>query len=561
MKSLKLAKLNNKNMTPRKISYLNVSVGVFTNLIMLCMTLIRVFLINSFLSTSDYGLLSIALSLIPYIASTLTSVTSFAPLYWMDSFNKNDLEKTNAEMSQIQYIWRKRFIYFILQSLFLSLIFPFLIGDFRTGTAWLNALLVFSNTLGTSLMYIILPTELIILTIMQKNYLRQVFATLAVLISNIFIFIYIPLEGIYHFFKITSVWNLIIIALLQGLSNLFVTGIGRLMRQKIIPWYKYDKNVNQVSIEVKNKLRFLLTEAIIAQLVVNTDLIILAIYNNFNVDSFEIAGRYSLYMMGFNAILTMLNMIISAPMYTFASLYIKNDNKIDSNLNSLYEEAGASIGFISALISVPLIPLVASILGSKNEYYDVWISLVVGITIYVQACRGPLENVLSINHAFKWRLKMCYIEAVINTLFSISSIIICSLLSLDINVVIVLLMVSTLLAYLFKYIVSFVYIHKTNYIETHKISFYLKHLALPLLLFVSLAAICSGLMQLFVSLDGFDFLSFNSTWWYVIGIHILILVVALIVSLAISLTIFKNIRKEAYIFSKNVVLKFKQSKL
>ncbi len=533
----------------KKLAYINIIIGSLVNIVILIISLVRTFLINDVFSIGDFGLLNIALSIIPYLTSTVGCITTYSGIYLIKSYNLGDYNSLNKQIAQIIRVWRKRFIYYVFSTILVSILFPFIIGEWHTGDDWLNALLVFANSLGSTMMYIVLPIELIILTIMRKTYLRSLIQVACYTIVNVFIFTYLILEKQYHFISVKSTWNLIIILGLQGLSTFFITFTARMMRKKIMPWYKRVKETENFSNGEKRNIKYIWISSFFSQLVLNADLFMLAVYSNFAKNALDIAGIYAIYLMSANAIMDFAKTMINAPMYSMAKQHTDNNGKISFEAISLYEDVGIFIGFMAMAAGPVIMPLISSVISGENKYYYPWLGLVLMVPSLIMMIKQPLENFLSINKEFKVKSSLSLVEVIINIIISSIGLIIAYYLArTNIVLTMTLLVLGTSLALFVRHICLYVYIHKNYFPKSHTIIFYIKRLIAPYVIVLSINSVSAYLMSSFIHLysqnSQFNIVRFNIQWWEIMGDHILTIFVLAVIYFSIGLIILREWQHE-----------------
>ncbi len=223
---------------------INSIVSMFFAIIVIVFSLVRTSLIAQIWGEAGFGLLAIAIGILPFINSTHGGVTMVSRYNLYDKVYKKQYDEANQTIAnlKIQYFFFGT-IYGVI-ALILAFAFPFFFsnqGNIAIETQsipwWQSTLYILSNCIEALSNYFIFPISIIIFFVVKKSYItNSINSILATILNGIVIALLVCQK--------TGVINLdflimnIIISAILGVRVILLVLILKPIRNKKIDWYE-----------------------------------------------------------------------------------------------------------------------------------------------------------------------------------------------------------------------------------------------------------------------------------------------------------------------------------
>lgn len=393
---MQLYKKRNKIAKRKNKILVNTSYFIFLQLFVILYTIIRVFLMNIYLTSFNFGLLNLVISIAPItllFMNASQSKSSF--IFYKYSLRKDYVTLSSLLNEQISEI-RKSAIPTIIEITLLILFSAFLVKS--PGLNWYSSsLLILSSTVEFLSYTIIVPYVKWYLNSIYKNYIYDGIMLLFSTILNLISFLIIGLYGNGHIIfngvtvELSKVYITIIVSMLLSFTAFFTNITLFILRKKFMPWFVRKKGV-KIHFFNKSLLGYLYQDslAFIASFMIP---IILYIFTIFIHLATSISGIYYSYLTFARAILMIATIISSLKPY-LAKKIIEDDKESIFLLNRLIYSIGL---FLILFVVLDVIIVVPYVMVLSNTYFSFWISFLMGINILFYALKSIDENFIFVH--------------------------------------------------------------------------------------------------------------------------------------------------------------------
>ncbi|WP_027119624.1 hypothetical protein [[Mycoplasma] testudinis] len=415
-----------------KIALKNIYISFGANLVSLIITIIITFLLNQFAGTSNFGIYSIAISLIPYATLVLSSIDTLTVYRLYKPLAQKNYVAAQTLMSRSLYEYRTRGMFSFFGLLLMSVLFPIIFGSDSVFDGVLNGLTILAGGVSSLFAFLISPIYQKILVVERKGYLLQIFDLIGRIIFNS-IFVAIIFTNFRFQYLGNNKWLIVFSTFVSNFTVSFSVFLAFVLRKKIAPWFKNKMNKNYIE---DAKIRRQLTlDAFISQLILNTSFLTFAIYNNFSSDSSVLAGIYGNYLLAKSALSLIMTTILNTVINSLARVYHTSEKKYLIKVYDSYDYVsfmGAVFSFTTILI---ISPFFSSLNTTQNSFgvanslsslhgFNQWLGFLMGLAIFIEVARLPAENLKNIQGHYGWKVKFASIEATINIIITIVGVII-----------------------------------------------------------------------------------------------------------------------------------------
>ncbi|WP_033160083.1 hypothetical protein [Mycoplasmoides alvi] len=522
-------------MSEYRVVIKNIYISFIVNVISLAISFATSYITNQFLGTTNYGFMGIATALLPYISLLLSGVGSLTVYRLYEPLSKKNYLLANELMQRSLYEYRTRGVISFLLLLLLAVVYPYIIGLNNPTDSLISSLIILAAGLSSLFSFLLSPIYQQILYVERRGYLLQTFDLFGKIFFNS-IFIAIVLANNTYQFIGNNKWLLIISAFSGNLLGSFGIIIAFCLRKKIAPWFVPKILKKEVGDKVIR--RQILADAFIAQFVVNTSFFIFGIFGQFTTPQIAstLAGIFGTYFVVKNSVSSILSIVVSTPATSYARIYHSTNKEYVKFAYNIYDYSCFIFAIVSMIYVMLCSPFLTSFIVNNpstnlsnlnqtdlinnwptpdqllNNSFNLWISLLVGLSCFIDLARSSPENTKSISGEYKWKFKFAIVEAIINVALSIINTIIAFYFPNLMNGLYLIfgLILSNLLAVGFRYIAIKLSTIKTFFINKQEYRFALLKFIFIELIFVLVIGITFTLIASFIFTNKPTHLSLNS---------------------------------------------------
>ncbi|HBF68618.1 MAG TPA: virulence factor MviN [Firmicutes bacterium] len=384
----------------QKITLLN----MFSGLVLQIFTLINGFIlpkiILSFFGSEVNGLVSSINQFLSYIALVEGGITGVVTAAFYNPLVKKDEEKISSILVTADYFYRKIGIFFIVYSIFLSIVYPLLFAKSFDFTYVCPLILILA--FGLLIQYMFSLTFKTLLTADKRIYIVNFIQTVIICANILLVFLSVYIYPSIHVLKLIS-------SLLFIFQPIYLTIYVR-KRYRLNRKAKLDNSL------LKSRWNgFAINFA--AFIHSSTDIVILTLFTNLKVVSV-----YSIYYLVVNGIKQLINSCLSGLSATVGQAYVKKDLEELNQKLDIYEYIVFILVFffftVAALLITPFVQLYTSGVSDINYNQPVFgLLLVISEALYI--IKFPHLDLAYSANKFKEITLPAYIEAFFNIVISI----------------------------------------------------------------------------------------------------------------------------------------------
>ncbi|MNM14034.1 hypothetical protein D3C81_242360 [compost metagenome] len=383
-----------------KRSFLNVSVGLLSQLITIALSFFIPRLVMLHYGSEANGLIASITQIIAYLSLLEAGVGAASIQALYRPVGENDRSKINDILAATSIYYKKTGLYYFAAVILLAVVYPFVI---KSGFDALTVMAVVAlSGLGGAVNYYFQGKFRVLLIAEGKNYIESSVVMVANIVNNV-VRILLLLGG-FNIIAVQSVY--FIVVLLQII-------VYRVYIKRNYKWIDLNRKPDFDAISQKNSA---LIHELSYLIFKNTDVLVLTVFTNLKVVSI-----YVMYNLIFNIVDNVVVMINGSLKFALGQSYFGNRTKFMKMFN-LYETY--YIAFIFGMISIVtilILPFMRMYTAGihDNNYIDYFLPILFAIAKLLMNARAPSDTVIEIAGHFKNTQGRSILESVINLVCSI----------------------------------------------------------------------------------------------------------------------------------------------